>query len=52
MKVLQKKVKSGEKTPFSTPKKAKPQARVTQVDKSFEHTICNMFYGFHVVEKR
>jgi hypothetical protein len=39
MKVLQKKVKSGEKTPFSTPKKAKPQARVTQVDKVFSTTL-------------
>jgi hypothetical protein len=54
MKVLQEKVKCLEKKHrFQHLKKAKPQARVTQVDKSFfEHTICNMFYDFHVVEKR
>jgi hypothetical protein len=36
-------VKSGEKTSFSTPKKAKPQAQVTLVDENFEHIIRNMF---------
>jgi hypothetical protein len=45
-------VKPGEKTLFSTPKKAKSQARVIHVDKSLEHTIRTMFYVFHVVEKR
>jgi hypothetical protein len=45
-------VKPGEKTLFSTPKKAKSQARVIHVDKSLEHTIRTMFYVFHIVEKR
>jgi polyhydroxyalkanoate synthesis regulator phasin len=45
-------VKSGEKTSFTTPKTAKPQAQVTQIDENLEHTIRNMFYDFHVVEKK
>ena len=45
-------VKSGDKASFTTPKKTKPQPRVTNIDQNFEQTIRNMFYNFHVVEKR